>query len=103
LPGSPGAGDDQNAVVRDLFDAPRRSAQDEGLAGLALEDHLLVQFADAHRLGALAGKEDAIESAIGDGAAVQNRDPLGAAAGVSQLRVRSQVMRGRSSANSSDG
>ena len=80
LAGIARGGHDQNAVVGNLFDAPGRSAQDEGLAGLALVDILLVEFADPHRLGALAGKEDAIESAIGDGAAVQNCDPLGAAA-----------------------
>ena len=47
LPGSPGAGTTQHAVARDLGDAPARGAEDEDLAGAALEHHLLVELAHA--------------------------------------------------------
>ena len=49
LPGSPGAGDDEHAVVGDLLDAPGRGAEQERLAGPALEHHLLVELADPAR------------------------------------------------------
>ena len=38
---------DDDLVVGDVLDAPRRGAEQEGLADLALEDHLLVELADA--------------------------------------------------------
>jgi len=62
----------EHAVVRDLFDPPRRGAEDEGFADAAFEDHLFVQFADAS--GARAGTEqkDAEQAAVGDGAAIGN-------------------------------
>ena len=40
-------GRDEHAVVRDLLDAPGRGAEQERLADAALEDHLLVELADA--------------------------------------------------------
>ena len=49
LPGSPGRRRDQHAIVRDLLDPPRRGAEHEGFADAALEDHLLVELADARR------------------------------------------------------
>ena len=70
-------GRDQHAIVRDLLDAPRRGAEGERLADLALEDHLLVELADADRpIG--AREEDTVETAIGNRAGVGDRDPLGA-------------------------
>jgi hypothetical protein len=47
LAGLPRRGRDDDAVVRDLLDAPRRGAEHEHVAGLRLEDHLLVELADA--------------------------------------------------------
>ena len=73
-----GGGRDEHAVVRDLVDAPGGCAEDEGVAGAALEDHLFVELADADRLGAFAGEEDAVEAAVGDGAAVEDGDALDA-------------------------
>ena len=35
---------DEYAIVRNLFDAPGRSAENHRVAGAALEDHLLIQF-----------------------------------------------------------
>ena len=89
--------------MRDLLDAPRRGAERERLADLGLEDHLFVELADAHRpIG--AGEEHAVEPAIGNRAGVGDRDALRAvASGQIVPCTRSHVMRGRSSANSSDG
>ena len=95
---------DEHAVVRDLLDAPGRGAEQERLADAALEDHLLVELADARAGPALAGEEHAVEPAIGNRAAVDDRDALGALAGRERvLAARSHVRRGRSSAKSSDG
>ena len=70
---------DEDAVVGDLVDAPGGGAEDEDLAGAGLEDHLLVQLAYADGFGAV-GEEDAVEAAVGDGAAVEDGDALGAVA-----------------------
>ena len=103
LAGLAGRGRDADAIVRDLIDAPGGGAEDDGVAGAALEDHLLIEFADA-RAARGAGEEDAEEAAIGDGAAVDDGDAAARPArAVSWLATRSQVMRGRSSANSSEG
>jgi hypothetical protein len=40
-------GSNQNAVVRDFDDAPGGCAEDEGLAGMGLEDHFFIELADA--------------------------------------------------------
>ena len=78
LPGSPGAGRDQHAVVGDLLDPPRRGAEHEGLADAALEHHLLVELADARRARPGAEQEDAEQPAVGNRAAVGDRHALGA-------------------------
>ena len=80
LPGWPGAGETMHLVVGDVLDAPGRGAEQEGLADAALEDHLLVELADAGGPRRRAGEEDAVEAAIGDGAAVGDGDALGALA-----------------------
>ncbi len=67
---------DEHPVVRDLLDAPRGGAEDEGLADLRLEDHFLVELADASGARAGAEEEDAVEPAIGNRAAVRDRDAL---------------------------
>ena len=72
---------DQHAVVGDLLDAPARGAEQEGLAGPRLEDHLLVELADAGAVARAVGEEDAVEAAVGNGAGVADRHPLGALAG----------------------
>ncbi len=72
---------DEHPVVGDLLDAPRRGAEEEDLAHLALEHHLLVQLSHPG-MGLLpAGEEHAVEPAVGDGAAIHDGDPLGALAG----------------------
>ena len=96
-------GRDEHAVVRDLFDSPGGCAEHEGFAGAALEDHFLVQLADARRAGTGADEEHAEEAAVGNGAAVDDRHSLRALAAVMVPATRSHVMRGRSSANSSEG
>ena len=70
-------GEHDHAVVGDLVDPPGARAEHERLAGPALVDHLLVELADA---GAL-GEEHAEQAAVGDGAAVGDRDAAGAVAG----------------------
>ena len=64
--------------MRDLLDPPRRGAEHERLADAALEDHLLVELADARRARAGAEQEDAVQPAIGNRPAVGDRHALGA-------------------------
>src|SRR5882762_7066700 len=69
----------QHPVVRDLLDAPRRCAQRERLADVALEDHLLVELADADRpIG--TREEHPVQPAIRNGARVRDGDALRALA-----------------------
>ena len=70
-----GRGRYQHAVMRDVGDAPRRRAQNKSLVGMRLEDHLLVEFAHAHRLALSECKENAIETAVGDGSGIENGKP----------------------------
>src|SRR5439155_7641630 len=79
LAGLAGRGRHQDAIVSDLLHAPRRGAEEERLADARLEDHLLVELADARgarllHMGAprlrTAGQEDPVEPTIGNGAAV---------------------------------
>ena len=58
LAGLAGRGCHGDAIVGDLVDAPGGGAQDDGVAGAALEDHLLIQFAHA-RAACGAGQVDA--------------------------------------------
>ena len=92
--------------MRDLLDAPRRSAEHERLADAALEHHLLVELADAR--GARRGVSGPARntpysprSGIVPPLAIATR--LAPSRAVIVPASRSQVMRGRSSANSSDG
>src|ERR1035441_8493737 len=71
LAGLAGSGRDDDAIVGDLGDAPGGGAEDDGVAGAALEDHLLVEFADARAAGG-AGEVDGEQAAVGDGAAVDD-------------------------------
>ncbi len=65
----------EHPVVRDLLDAPRRCAQRERLADVALEDHLLVELADADRpIG--TREEHPVQPAIRNGARVRDGDAL---------------------------
>ncbi len=75
-PGSPGAGVTIDPVAGDLLDAPRGRAEHEGLARPALVDHLLVELAHARAVG----QEHAEQAAVGDGAAVGDREALRAGA-----------------------
>ena len=73
----------------------------------ALVNHLLIEFADAVRVAALAlrpGQEHPEQAAVGNGAAAGHRDAAARLAGAAKVPVvRSQISRGRSSANSSLG
>ena len=66
--GGAGGGRHDDAIAADLLDAPGRRAEQEGLAGARLVDHLLVELADA----APVGQDDAEEAAIGDRARVRD-------------------------------
>ena len=70
-------GRDDDAVVRDLFDAPGRCAKQEGFPRPALEDHLLVELADSRAGTAFADEEYSVQTAIGNGSAVDHRHALG--------------------------
>ena len=71
-------GGDDDAVAGDLLDPPGGGAEQEGLAGARLIDHLLVQLADA----AAVGEVDAVEAAVGDRAGVGDDELEGASAAV---------------------
>ena len=77
LPGSPGAGETSTRswVISWILqeDAPRTKVS----PGAALEDHLLVELADARGAGAGADQEDAEQTPIGNGAAVDDGHALG--------------------------
>ena len=47
---------------------------------MALEDHLFVELAHAHRLAFAVRKKNAIQSAIGNGARIEDRQPCRAVA-----------------------
>ena len=79
--GLAGSGRDEHAVVGDVLNAPGGGAEDEGLVGVGLEDHLLVEFADADGFAFGVGEEDSVEAAIGDGAGVEDGEAGGAVAG----------------------
>jgi hypothetical protein len=73
-----GRGRDDHLLGRDALDAPGARAEDEGLAGSALVDHLFVELADARP--ALA-QEHAVQAALGDRPAAGHRDHPRVAAG----------------------
>ena len=73
---------DDHAVAPDLLDAPRRGAEQEGLAGARLVDHLLVELADAPAVG----QRDGEQAAIGDRAGVGDRELARALAGADRAR-----------------
>ena len=75
------SGRDEDAVVGDFVDAPGGGAEDEGLAGTRLEDHLFVELANAQTAALAMGEEDAVEAAVGDGAGVENGEAGCALAG----------------------
>ena len=79
--GLAGSGRDQYAIVGDVNDAPGGSAQNKCFAGMRLEDHLLIELADAHGLAFGVGKKNAIEAAVGNGACVENGQAGRAVAG----------------------
>ena len=70
-------GGHDHAVAGDLLDPPGGRAEQEGLPGAGLVDHLLVQLADP----APVGQVDAVEAAVGDRAGVGHRELQRAAAG----------------------
>ena len=77
LSGLAGRGRDDDAVARDLLDAPRRGPQHERLADARLVDHLLVELSDARALG----REHSVEAAIRNRAAAGHGEHAGAGAG----------------------
>jgi len=106
LPRFAGRGSDDHLVLGDLLDPPAGSAEDEHVALSRLEDHLFIQLAHAPLLAAsgLSGlQEHAIEAAIRNGSGVRDRHARRPLASAQRAAIRSQVRRGRSSANSSDG
>ena len=80
FPGCPGRRGDDDAIVGDLLDAPRRGAEQEGLSDAALEHHFFVELADARAGPALADEEDAVQAAIRNGSPVDDGDTLRAVA-----------------------
>ncbi len=62
-------GRDEDAIVRDLLHPPGRRSEQEGLPHARLEDHLLIELADATLSRLRAHKEDAIQTTVRDRAA----------------------------------
>ena len=67
-PGRAGGGGHDHPVAGDLLDPPRRRAEQEGLAGARLVDHLLVELAHA----AAIRQVNAVEAAVGNRARVRD-------------------------------
>src|SRR6202034_335194 len=78
LAGGAGGGGDVNLVVGDFVDAPGGSAKGEDFADAGFENHFFIELADADGLFVIAGEEDAIEAAVGDGAGIENGEAFGA-------------------------
>jgi hypothetical protein len=75
LPDFAGRGRHPYAVVRDLVDPPSRGPEIEEVAGTRLEHHLLVEFSHPHGFSTVTRREeDTVEPAIGNRAAVDDRD-----------------------------
>ena len=74
LPGLAGGGGHDDALGGDVLDAPGRRPEQEGLAGAALVDHLLVELTDPRAVG----QEHAVQAPVGDGPAAGHRQALGA-------------------------
>ena len=72
LAGLAGRGGDHDPFEGDVLDAPGRGTEQEGLAHPGLVDHLLVELADP----CAVGQEDAVQAAVGDGAARGHRQAL---------------------------
>ena len=70
----------QHPIVRDLDDAPCGGAKYESLAGMRLENHLLIEFANAHCLAFAVSEKHTVEPAIRNGACVKNCEPRSAIA-----------------------
>src|SRR6266576_92933 len=68
---------DEDAVTRDLFDAPGRRAEQEGLAGPRFVDHLLVELADS---AAAVDEVDAEEPAVRNRSCIRHGQPAAAGA-----------------------
>ena len=99
-PGTPGAGETstRSRVISSIrqLDAPSRNIW----PGARLVDHLLVQLADA---AAPVDQVHAEEAAVGDRPGVLTASRRAPSRARTSPAVRSQTMRGRSSANSSEG
>ena len=98
-----GSGHDEHAVVGDVLNAPGGGAEDEGLVGVGLEDHLLVEFANADGFAFGVCEEDSVEAAVGNGSGVEDRKARGAFAGGDDIADAVPGKARRSSANSSEG
>jgi hypothetical protein len=62
--------------VSDFFDTPRGGAEHERVADVRFEHHFLVELADSGAARRRAEKKHAEQAAVGDGAAVGDRDSL---------------------------
>src|ERR1700683_477754 len=58
-------------IMQNFIDSPSASAEDDGVSGAALEDHFLVQFADAAAFRG-ARQKNAVEAPVRNRAAVND-------------------------------
>ncbi len=77
LAGLTGGRGDEDTVVGDVLDAPRRRAEGEDVTDAGLVDHLLVELADPATGPFPGGEEHGIQPPVGDGAAARHREALG--------------------------
>lgn len=103
--GNAGCGGDQDAVARDVLDAPGAGAECEDIADAGLVDHLLVEFADpaAPFLGSAPARKTpkSPRSGIVPPEVTARRCAPGRPVTVPAMR--SHTTRGRNSAKASDG
>ena len=67
-----GSRNNKHPIMRNVFDAPGRRAENKGLVGMGLEDHLLVEFAHANGLALGVCEKDSVETAIRDRSSVED-------------------------------
>ena len=74
-------GCDDHFLKSDVFDAPRRCAEQKRLTGTAFIDHLFVQLADSRAVG----QEHAVQAPVGNGSRIGDRKSLRPVAGTDRV------------------
>src|SRR5581483_1210882 len=78
--GLPRRGRNGDPVMRDLFNAPGASAENDGVSSATLEDHFFIELAHTRTLGG-ASEKNAVQPAVGDSATIDDGDAASPLAG----------------------